>query len=164
APGPKICNWGHRDAGRAGGRWPLVVGPRLQICARQILPWGGAGLRVPGRLRGGQRVDRSVETEWPSARHRKTGRNSRKSPQPRHWARDARDFQPIRAPGRAQGVGFTARRDRALSTHLPAGAAVSPGLDRRLPCRRRSFGVKKSLPSFYGLKISTTLLATANKV
>ena len=65
----------------------------------------------------GQRVDRSVETEWPSARHRKTGRNSRKSPRPRHWARDARDLQPIRAPGRAQGVGYTARRDRALSTH-----------------------------------------------
>ena len=83
----------------------------------KYFPGRGAGLRVSRRLRGGQRVDRSVETEWPSARHRKTGSNSRKSPRPRHWARDARDLQPIRAPGRAQGVGYTARRDRALSTH-----------------------------------------------
>ena len=43
----------------------------------QILPRGGAGLRVSRRLRGGQRVNRSVETKWPSARHRKTGRYSR---------------------------------------------------------------------------------------
>ena len=38
--------------------------------------------------------------------------------------RDARDVQSLRSPGRAQGVGHTARRDRALSTHRPAIAAT----------------------------------------
>ena len=36
----------------------------LQICARQILPRGGAGLRVPRRLCDGQGVDRSTGTQW----------------------------------------------------------------------------------------------------
>ena len=56
------------------------------------------------------------------ARHRETGRHSRKSPRSRHWAWNARDVQSLRSPGRAQGVGYTARRDRALSTHRPAVA------------------------------------------
>ena len=49
----------------SSARWSLVIGARLQICAHQILPWGGAGLRIPRRVRGGQRTDRSVETKWP---------------------------------------------------------------------------------------------------
>ena len=54
--------------------------------------------------------------------------NSRKSPRSRHWAWNARDLQPLRSPGRAQGVGYTARRDRALSTHRPAVADLPAAL------------------------------------
>jgi hypothetical protein len=63
----KVCNWSHRHAGRAGGRWPLVIGPRLQICTRQILSRRGAGLRVSRRLCGRQCVDRRFATKWPTA-------------------------------------------------------------------------------------------------
>ena len=41
--GQKVCNWSYRDSGCPCGRGPLIVGPRLQSCARQILPWRGAG-------------------------------------------------------------------------------------------------------------------------
>ena len=47
--------------------------------------------------------------------------------------RDARDVQSLRSPGRAQGVGHTARRDRALSTHRPAVAAAGESFSVVLP-------------------------------
>jgi transcriptional regulator with GAF, ATPase, and Fis domain len=43
---------------------------------------------------------------------------------PRHWARHARDLQPVRPPGGAQGLGYPARRDRTLSTHRLAVAGT----------------------------------------
>ena len=44
-------------------------------------------------------------------------RTLEKSSRPRHWTRDFCELQPIRTPGRAQGVGYTTRRGRALSTN-----------------------------------------------
>src|SRR6516164_9093511 len=120
--GKKYATGAIVTAGRASSRWPLVVGARLQICTRQILPWRAAGLRVARRLCGRQRVDRGVAAQWLTARHRRTGRDSGKSARHRHWARHARDLQPVRPSGRAQGVGYTARRDRALSTHRLASS------------------------------------------
>src|SRR5439155_26656727 len=59
----------------------------------------------------------------------RSSKHSRKSPRSRHWAWNAGDVQSLRSPGRAQGVGHTARRDRALSTHRPAVAAAGGNID-----------------------------------
>src|SRR5262249_25674784 len=80
------------------------------------------------------RVDRGVATQWRAARHRKISRDSGKFPRPRHRARHARDLQPLRPPGCAQGVGYTARRDRALSTHRLAVAGLTEGILSKTNC------------------------------
>ena len=59
-----------------------------------------------------------------------TEKNPGRSARSRHRAWHARDLRPLRPPGRAQGVGHTARRDGTLSTHRPAVATTSRILDR----------------------------------
>src|SRR5262249_50619327 len=54
-----------------------LTASHVQNRARQILPRGAAGLRVPGGLRGGQPAAGGVETRWSAARHREAGRSAR---------------------------------------------------------------------------------------
>jgi len=50
-----------------------------QSRARQVPPWSTTGLRVAGRLCGGQPAAGGVKTRWSAARHREAGRSARNS-------------------------------------------------------------------------------------